>query len=111
MVNKVTLLGRLGADPEVRYTQNGTCVMNLRLATNETRKDKETGDKIEETEWHRIVVWGNTAETYAQYLTKGSQIYLEGKIKTDSWQTDTDETRYSTSIVAHTIRMLDSKQQ
>ncbi len=110
MVNKVILIGRLGADPEVRYTQDGTMVTNLRLATSERWKDK-SGEKAERTEWHRIVTFGKLAEICGNYLSKGSLIYIEGRIQTRSWEDRDGNKRYTTEIVALNMQMLDSKGQ
>ena len=104
-VNKVILVGNLGANPEMRYTQSGQAVANLRLATTERWTDKN-GQKQEFTEWHRIVVWGKQAEICGQYLTKGRQIYVEGRIRTRQWQDQQGQKRYSTEIVAQTVQML-----
>ncbi len=107
-VNKAIVVGRLGADPEVRYTQGGRAVANFNLATSEQWKDKETGEKKERTEWHRIVAWARLGEICGQYLTKGSQVYIEGRLQTRSWEKD-GVTRYTTEIVAAEMQMLDSK--
>ncbi len=108
-VNKVILVGNLGANPEVRYTQGGQTVANLRLATTERWTDRN-GQKQEQTEWHRVVVWGKQAEIVSQYLTKGRQIYVEGRIRTRQWQDQQGQKRYTTEIVAQTIQMLGSRQ-
>ena len=110
MVNKVILVGRLGADPEVRYTQDGTMVTNLRLATNERWKDK-SGERAERTEWHKIVTFGKLAEVCGNYLSKGSLIYIEGRIQTRSWEDRDGNKRYTTEIVALNMQMLDPKGQ
>jgi single-strand DNA-binding protein len=104
-VNKVILVGNLGANPEMRFTQGGQAVANLRLATTERWTDKN-GQKQEQTEWHRVVVWGKQAEICGQYLTKGRQIYVEGRIRTRQWQDQQGQKRYTTEIVAQTIQML-----
>jgi len=104
-VNSVRLIGNLGADPELRYTQNGTPVANFRMATNEFRK----GQKY--TEWHRIVVWGKTAETCAQHLGKGRLIQVEGRIQTRGWTDRDGNQRYTTEIVGHSVLFLDRKGQ
>ena len=104
-VNKVILVGNLGANPEMRFTQAGQAVANLRLATTERWTDK-SGQKQEITEWHRVVVWGKQAEICGQYLTKGRQIYVEGRIRTRQWQDQQGQKRYSTEIVAQTVQML-----
>lgn len=95
-VNKVTLIGNLGADPESRTTQNGGAVSTVRLATAESWRDKETQELQERTEWHRVVFFGRTAEVVTQYLTKGSQIYVEGRIRTQKWQDKDGNDRYTT---------------
>jgi single-strand DNA-binding protein len=107
-INKVILVGNLGAAPEMRFTQGGQAVANLRLATTERWTDKN-GQKQEATEWHRVVVWGKQAEIMAQYLTKGRQIYVEGKIRTRQWQDQQGQKRYSTEVVAQNIQMLGSR--
>ena len=107
MVNKATIIGNLGADPEFKETQNGTALANLSIATNEKWKDK-TGEKKERTEWHRVVFFGRTAEVCREYLTKGQQVYVEGRIQTDKYEKD-GETRYATKIVGHEMKMLGSK--
>lgn len=104
-VNKVILVGHLGADPEMKFTQGGQPVCSFRLATNEVWTDK-SGQRQEQTEWHSIVVWGKTAELCNQYLSKGRQAYLEGKIKTRQWQDKEGQTRYTTEIVADVVRFL-----
>ena len=105
-VNKVILLGHLGADPEVRYTQSGTAVANLRLATNESYVDKTTGERTERTDWHRVVAWGKLAEIVGQYLSKGRQIYVEGQLQTRQWQDKEGNTRYTTEVRAGDLVML-----
>ncbi len=97
-VNRVTLLGKLGQDPEVRYMPNGTAVANISLATSEQWTDKQTGQKVEETEWHRVVVFGKLAEIAGEYLRKGSQVYFEGKNQTREWEKDGVK-RYTTEVV------------
>jgi len=104
-VNKVILVGNLGANPEMRFTQAGQAVANLRLATTERWTDT-SGQKQEITDWHRVVVWGKQAEICGQYLTKGRQIYVEGRIRTRQWQDQQGQKRYSTEIVAQTVQML-----
>jgi single-strand DNA-binding protein len=106
-VNKVILIGNLGADPEVRHLQNGTPVANIRLATSETYKDRQTGERREQTEWHNVVLWRGLAEITEKYLRKGSKIYLEGKLRTRQWQDKDGQTRYTTEIVADEMTMLD----
>jgi single-strand DNA-binding protein len=104
-VNKVILVGNLGANPEMRFTQGGQAVANLRLATTERWTDRN-GQKQEQTEWHRVVVWGKQAEICGQYLTKGRQIYVEGRIRTRQWQDQQGQKRFTTEIVAQTVQML-----
>jgi len=104
-VNKVILLGNLGANPELRYTQGQQAVANLRIATTEKWTDK-SGQKQEATEWHRVVVWGKQAEIVGQYLTKGRQVYIEGRIRTRQWQDQQGQKRYTTEIVAQNVQML-----
>ena len=105
-VNKAIIVGTLGQDPEVRYTANGSAVANVSVATNETWKDKSTGEAQERTEWHRIVMFGKLAEIAQQYLKKGSQAYFEGRIQTRKWQDNSGNDRYSTEIVANEMQML-----
>lgn len=104
-VNKVILVGRLGQNPEVRYTPSGAAVANFSVATNETWNDK-SGQKQERTEWHRVVVWGKLAELCSQYLTKGRQCYLEGRLQTRQWQDKDGQTKYTTEIQAQTVQFL-----
>jgi single-strand DNA-binding protein len=105
-VNKVILVGNLGKDPEIRYMPNGNAVANLTLATSESWKDKQTGDAQEKTEWHRIVMFRRLAEIAGEYLKKGSQIYIEGKLQTRKWQDNSGNDRYTTEIVANEMQML-----
>lgn len=98
-VNKVILVGNLGQDPEIRYMPNGNAVANLTLATSESYKDKNTGQDVEKTEWHRICVFGKLAEIVGEYLRKGSQVYFEGKLQTRKWQDQQGQDRYTTEIV------------
>ena len=105
-VNKAIIVGTLGQDPEIRYTANGSAVANISVATNETWKDKATGEAQERTEWHRIVMFGRLAEITEQYLKKGSQAYFEGRIQTRKWQDQSGNDRYSTEIVANEMQML-----
>lgn len=107
-LNKAMLIGRLGADPEVRYTQSNTAVATLSLATSERYKDSN-GELQETTEWHRIVAWGRLAEICQQYTQKGSQIYVEGSIQTRGWEDKEGQKRYTTEIKAQVIQLLDSK--
>ena len=104
MVNKVILIGNLGADPEVRYSQSGTAVANFRIATTETWKKE--GEKEELTEWHRIVTFGRLAEICGEYLSKGSKVYIEGRIQTRKWEDRDGNPRYTTEIVAREMKML-----
>lgn len=106
-VNKVILIGNLGADPEVRHLQNGAAVANFRIATSETYKDRQTGEKREQTEWHAIVAWRGLAEIVEKYLRKGSKVYVEGKLRTRQWQDKDGNTRYTTEIHADEMTMLD----
>ena len=105
-VNKVILVGNLGKDPEIRYMPNGNAVANLTLATTESWKDKQTGDQQEKTEWHRIVMFKRLAEIAGEYLKKGSQVYIEGKLQTRKWQDNSGNDRYTTEIVANDMQML-----
>jgi len=104
-VNKVILVGNLGANPELRFTQGQQAVANLRIATTEKWTDKN-GQKQEATEWHRVVVWGKQAEIVGQYLTKGRSVYIEGRIRTRQWQDQQGQKRYTTEIVAQNVQML-----
>ncbi len=108
-VNKVILIGNLGADPEVRHLQNGASVANFRIATSETYKDKTTGEKREQTEWHSIVAWRGLAEITEKYLRKGSKVYVEGKLRTRQWQDKEGTTRYTTEIQADEMNLLDRR--
>ncbi len=108
-VNKAILVGTLGRDPEVKYTAGGSAVVNVSVATNESWKDKNTGENVEKTEWHRIVIFGKLAEIAVQYLKKGSQVYFEGKIQTRKGQDQNGQDRYTTEIVANEMQMLDSR--
>ena len=104
-INKVILVGRLGNDPEVRYTADGTAVANFNIATSDEWKDKDSGEKKERTEWHRIVAWRRLGEICGEYLAKGRQVYIEGKLQTRSWEKD-GVTRYTTEIVASDVQFL-----
>lgn len=108
-VNKVILIGNLGADPEIRYSQSGNAICNLRLATTESWKDKTTGEKKESTEWHRVVMYRGLAEIAERYLKKGSQVYIEGSIRTRKWQDKSGVDRYTTEIEADEMTMLGEK--
>ncbi len=110
-VNKAIILGTLGQDPDVRYTSNGGAVANVSVATNETWRDKATGENQERTEWHRVVLFGKLAEIAQQYLKKGSQVYFEGRIQTRKWQDQSGQDRYSTEIVANEMQMLGGRSQ
>lgn len=105
MVNKVILIGNLGADPEVRFTQNGTAVATLRVATTEKWKGQD-GQMQEQTEWHRVVAWQRLAEICRDYLSKGSRVYIEGKLRTNKWQDQNGNDRYTTEIIAREMKML-----
>ncbi len=112
-VNKVILVGRLGKDPEVRYTPDNRAIANITLATSETWKDKNTGQRQEKTEWHRIVFFGGVAGVVGEYLKKGSQIYIEGKLQTRKWQDKSGQDRYTTEVVVDgfsgVMQMLDTR--
>jgi single-strand DNA-binding protein len=105
-VNKVILIGNLGQDPELRYTGSGTAVCNMRLATNESYKDRD-GNMVDKTEWHTIVAWARLGEICNEYLSKGSQVYFEGKLQTRSWEDRDGNTRYSTEVKAQEMMFLD----
>jgi len=108
-INKVILVGNLGADPETRYTPSGSAVTNIRLATTESWKDRQTGEQNERTEWHRIVFFNRLAEIAGEYLRKGSQVYIEGKIQTRKWQDQGGQDRYTTEVIANEMQMLGSR--
>jgi single-strand DNA-binding protein len=108
-VNKVILVGTLGKDPETRYMPSGSAVTNMRIATNEQWKDKQTGEQQERTEWHSIAMFGRLAEIAAEYLRKGQQVYIEGKLRTRKWQDKEGKDRYTTEIVADEMQMLGGK--
>jgi single-strand binding protein len=108
-VNKVILIGNLGADPESRSTAGGMQVTNLRLATSESWRDKQSGEMKENTEWHRVVCFGRLGEVAAQYTRKGSKVYIEGRIQTRKWQGQDGQDRYTTEIVAGDLQMLDGR--
>lgn len=105
-LNKAQIIGHLGADPETRYMPSGKPVTNFRVATSETWKDKETGDKKEKTEWHSIIAFDRLGEIVAEYTRKGSQIYVEGKLQTRKWQDKEGKDRYTTEIIAQQIQLL-----
>lgn len=111
MVNKVILVGRLGADPEIRYTPSGLAVTTIRLATNERWRDPERGEVQERTEWHRVVLFGRLAEIAGQYLRRGRQVYIEGSLRTRKWQDREGRERYTTEIVARDLQMLGSRSE
>ena len=108
-INKVIIVGNLGADPEVRYMPSGGAVTNLSVATSETWKDKTSGEAQERTEWHRIVFFNRLAEIAGEYLKKGSKVFVEGSLRTRKWQDNSGQDRYTTEIVAKEMQMLDSK--
>jgi single-strand DNA-binding protein len=105
-INKVILIGNLGADPETRAMPSGTTVANLRVATSESWRDKQSGEQQERTEWHRVALFGRLAEIAAEYLKKGSQVYIEGSLRTRKWQDKQGNERYSTEIIGNELQML-----
>lgn len=105
-INKVIVVGNLGQDPETRYMPSGSAVTNMTVATNEMWKDKQTGEQKERTEWHRVAMFGKLAEIAAEYLRKGSQVYIEGKLRTRKWQDKQGNDRYTTEIIADEMQML-----
>ena len=105
MINKAIVIGNLGQDPDLRYTPSGAAVCTLSIATTEVRKD-QSGKRIENTEWHKVIVWNKPAENCAKYLSKGRSVYVEGRIKTRSWDDQGGQKRYSTEIVAQTIQFI-----
>lgn len=109
MLNKVILIGNLGADPEIRYMPNGGSVANISLATTRRWKDRQSGERREATEWHRVVFFNRLAEIAGEYLKKGTQIYVEGRIQTRKWQDQNGQDRYSTEIIAEQMQMLGSR--
>ncbi len=108
MVNKVILVGNLGRDPELRYTQNGTAVATLNMATSRRRKDQD-GNYMDETEWHRVIAWAKTAEFCGNYLSKGHKIYVEGRLQTRKWTDQNGQDRYTTEVVAENLQSLTPK--
>lgn len=110
-INKVILIGNLGQDPESRTTPGGATVTTIRIATSEKWSDKSSGEKKERTEWHTVVFWNRLAEVAAEYLRKGSQVYVEGKLQTRKWQAKDGTDRYSTEVVAHELQMLGGKRE
>ena len=105
-INKVILIGNLGKDPETRYMPSGSAVTNLRIATSESFKDRETGEQQERTEWHSVAMFGKLAEISAEYLKQGSQVYIEGRLRTRKWQDKEQKDHYSTEIIADQMQML-----
>ena len=105
-INKVIIVGNVGGDPETRYMPSGSAVTNLTIATNESWKDKQTGEQKERTEWHRVAMFNRLAEISAEYLRKGSQVYIEGKLRTRKWQDKSGNDRYTTEIIADEMQML-----
>ncbi len=108
-INKVIIIGNLGADPEVRYMPSGSAVTNIRVATTEAWKDKQSGEMQERTEWHRIVLYNRLGEIAGEYLHKGSKVYIEGSLRTNKWQDQNGNERYTTEIIANNMQMLDPK--
>lgn len=108
-VNKVILIGNLGADPETRTTTSGSQVASLRIATSESWNDRQSGERKEQTEWHRVTIYGKLAEIASQYLRKGAKVYLEGRIQTRKWQDKEGNDRYTTEVVANEMQMLDGR--
>jgi len=108
-INKAILIGRLGSDPEIRYTPSGVAVANFSIATSEEWKDKDTGEKKERTEWHRVVAWRKLGEICGEYLSKGKQVYVEGRIQTRSWEDKDGNKKYMTEIVANDVQFLGSR--
>jgi len=108
-VNKVILVGNLGKDPEIKYTASGAAIANLTIATSESWNDKQTGEKVEKTEWHRVVAFQRLAEIMGEYLKKGSQVYIEGKLQTRKWQDQNGQDRWTTEVVANDMQMLGSR--
>ncbi len=108
-INKVILIGNLGADPEVRYTPANTAVCNVSVATTDQWRDKQTGEPQEKTEWHRVVLFNRLGEIAGEYLRKGSKVYIEGRLQTRKWQGQDGQDRYTTEIVANDMQMLDSR--
>ena len=109
-INKVILIGNLGRDPEVRYTPSGSAVCNVTIATSRNWKSKDTGDKVEETEWHRVVFYDRLAEIAGEYLKKGRSVYVEGRLKTRKWQDKDGKDNYTTEVVAENMQMLGGRE-
>jgi len=105
-INKVILVGNLGADPETRYTASGAAITTIRIATSESWRDKQTGETQERTEWHRVKFFGRLAEIAGEYLRKGRQVYIEGSLRTDKWQDQSGQDRYTTEVIANEMQML-----
>jgi len=110
-VNKVIILGNLGKDPDIHVTKSGTSIANMSVATSFSWKDKDSGEREEKTEWHKVAMFGKLAEIAGEYLTKGSKVYLEGRLQSRSWEDDEGNTRYTTEIVAHEMKMLGDKKE
>jgi len=110
-VNKVILVGNLGKDPEIRHLENGAAVANFSIATSENYKDRKTGEKVSQTEWHNIVAWRGLAEIAEKYLKKGHKVYIEGKLKTRTWQDQEGNNRYSTEVITDNLTMLGNANQ
>jgi single-strand DNA-binding protein len=108
-INKVILVGNLGADPEVKYMPNGTAATNIRIATTEGWRDKQSGELQERTEWHRVALFNRLGEVAGQYLKKGSKVYIEGSLRTNKWQDQNGNDRYTTEIIANNMQMLDTR--
>jgi len=108
-INKVILVGNLGADPETRYTASGSAITRIRIATTEAWRDKTSGEQQERTEWHRVVFFNRLAEIAGEYLRKGSQVYVEGTLRTNKWQDQSGQDRYTTEVVANEMQMLGSR--
>jgi single-strand DNA-binding protein len=108
-VNKVILVGNLGRDPEMKYTASGAAIANITVATSDSWNDKQTGEKVEKTEWHRVVAFQRLAEIMGEYLRKGSQVYIEGKLQTRKWQDQNGQDRYTTEVVANDMQMLGAR--
>ena len=108
-VNKVILVGNLGKDPEIKYTASGAAIANVTIATSESWNDKQSGEKVEKTEWHRVVAFQRLAEIMGEYLRKGSQVYIEGKLQTRKWQDQNGQDRWTTEVVANDMQMLGAR--
>jgi len=109
-INKVILIGNLGRDPEVRYSPNGAAICNITIATSRNWKDKNTGDKVEETEWHRVVFYDRLAEIAGEYLKKGRPVYVEGRLKTRKWQDKDGKDNYTTEVIAENMQLLGGRE-